>query len=160
VRAVIDRFTGREYACKRLPKAAVFDAAAGEPSADARAAANAAQLDHIKREIGLFTKLRSSLNVAKLEQVYEDRSHVYLVMEMCKGPTLEAKAAAEGGTLPEGTVAGYMRSVVRTIAQVRLPADACATSMGCVSVPFWAQATEVSTMCLLASQCVHQKAPE
>ena len=89
VRAVIDRFDGTEYACKRMPKLAPD--AAGTPAE--RRQANAEQLENIKREIGLFTKLRSSLNVAKLEQVHEDKTHVYLVMEMCRGPSLDQVAA-------------------------------------------------------------------
>lgn len=48
-------------------------------------------------------------------QVYESKENVYLVMEMCRGPTLEQKAA--DGDLKEADVSSYMRSVVRTIAQ-------------------------------------------
>lgn len=47
--------------------------------------------------------------------MYEDKENVYLVMEMCRGPTLEQKARA--ADLKEADVSGYMRSVVRTIAQ-------------------------------------------
>jgi hypothetical protein len=99
VRAVIDRFTGCEYACKRMPKVAPDDVLISSSTAD-RKVANAQQLEHIKREIGLFSKLRSSLNVAKLEQVYEDKTHVYLVMEMCRGPTLAERSADEDLLVP------------------------------------------------------------
>ena len=73
VNVVIDRFTGKEYACKRMPKYA----SRGQKGADGKselneeqlAAADEAQLAHIRREIGLFDRLRSSLNVAKMETV-------------------------------------------------------------------------------------------
>ena len=114
VRVVVDRADGTEYACKRMPKAAPDDCVP-DNTADARAAADDLQLEHIRREIGLFTKLRSSLNVAKLEQVYEDKTHVYLVMEMCRGKTLAQ--VAESADTSEQEVSTYMRSVIRTIAQ-------------------------------------------
>lgn len=54
-------------------------------------------------------------------QVYEDATHVYVVMEMCRGPSLEAQAGS--GDLREADVARYMRSVVRTIVQVHDTGD-------------------------------------
>lgn len=69
VRAVVDRYTGQEYACKCMPKAAPEDTLSPSCSPQETLRANEQQLQHIKREVMLFTKLRSSLNVAKLEQV-------------------------------------------------------------------------------------------
>jgi hypothetical protein len=114
VRAVVDRADGTEFACKCMPKIAPADCVP-DNTPEARTAANELQLEHIRREINLFTRLRSSLNVAKLEQVYEDDSHVYLVMEMCRGKSLSELAEEEN--TPEQDVSTYMRSVVRTIAQ-------------------------------------------
>lgn len=114
-RVVIDRFTGQEYACKKMPKQAPRDLLPDNASADEIAQAGAQQVDHIRREITLFTKLRSSLNVAKLEQVYEDSDNVYLVLEKCDGPTLAE--VSEAGPVTEADVSTYMRSVVRTIVQ-------------------------------------------
>ena len=36
----------------------------------------------------ILRKLRGSLNVATLEDVYEDESHVHIIMELCKGGEL------------------------------------------------------------------------
>lgn len=114
-RVVIDRFTGQEYACKKMPKQVPRDLLPEKASSQEVADADSQQIDHIRREITLFTKLRSSLNVAKLEQVYEDAKNVYLVMEKCDGPTLAE--VSEAGPVHEADVSTYMRSVVRTIVQ-------------------------------------------
>ena len=50
-----------------------------------------------------------------LQQVYEDDTHVYLVMELCKGPGLEHESTSRPHS--EGEVASYVRSIVQTIAQ-------------------------------------------
>lgn len=114
-RMVIDRFTGTEYACKRMPKRAPPSLLPDDATPEQRDDANELQLRHIRREITLFTKLRFSLNVARLEQIYEDATHVYLVMEKCSGPSL-AEVTVDGDC-EEQDVRNYMRSVVRTIVQ-------------------------------------------
>jgi hypothetical protein len=114
VRAVVDRADGTEFACKCMPKIAPADCVPNN-TREALKTANELQLEHIRREISLFTRLRSSLNVAKLEQVYEDDSHVYLVMERCRGKSLAE--ISEEDDVAEQDVSTYMRSVVRTIAQ-------------------------------------------
>eukprot|EP00892_Ulva_mutabilis_P009020 jgi/Ulvmu1/6490/UM003_0123.1 len=114
-RVVIDRFSGTEYACKRMPKQAPSHLLPENATPEQRDEANELQLRHIRREITLFTKLRSSLNVARLEQIYEDATHVYLVMEKCSGPCLAEMSLDSGGE--EQDVRNYMRSVVRTIVQ-------------------------------------------
>lgn len=114
-RVVIDRFSGTEYACKRMPKRAPADLLPDNATKEQRVEADELQLRHIRREITLFSKLRSSLNVARLEQVYEDATHVYLVMEKCSGPSL-AEVTIDGD-IEEQDVRNYMRSVVRTVVQ-------------------------------------------
>ena len=42
----------------------------------------------MKREVEVLRRLRGCLNVASLEAVYEDDSHVHLVLEYCKGGEL------------------------------------------------------------------------
>eukprot|EP00892_Ulva_mutabilis_P009021 jgi/Ulvmu1/6491/UM003_0124.1 len=114
-RVVIDRFTGQEYACKKMPKQVPRDLLPENATSEEKLDADAKQVEHIRREITLFTKLRSSLNVARLEQVYEDSQNVYLVMEKCEGPTLAE--VSDEGPVKEADVSAYMRSVVRTIVQ-------------------------------------------
>lgn len=36
----------------------------------------------------VLTKLKGSLNIVKLEDVYEDEESVFIVMELCKGGEL------------------------------------------------------------------------
>ena len=42
----------------------------------------------VKREVEVLRRLRGCLNVASLEAVFEDDSHVHLVLEYCKGGEL------------------------------------------------------------------------
>jgi hypothetical protein len=44
--------------------------------------------DAIRREVEVMRRLRGCLNVASLEEVYEDDAHVHLVMEACHGGEL------------------------------------------------------------------------
>lgn len=43
----------------------------------------------IKREVTVGRKLVSCLNVAKLEDVYEDAAYVHIITEWCKGGELD-----------------------------------------------------------------------
>ena len=45
-------------------------------------------LDAVRREVDTLRKLRGSLNVASLEDVYEDQTHVHIVTELCAGGEL------------------------------------------------------------------------
>lgn len=45
-------------------------------------------LDAIRQEVEVLRRLRGSLNIATLEDVYEDEEHVHIVMEMCNGGEL------------------------------------------------------------------------
>ena len=84
-------------------------------TAEQKAEANLARMSLIKQQITKFTKLAASLNVSRLEQVYEDRKNVYLVIEKLNGPSVEEMLA--DGALPENDVKHIMRGVVRVLAQ-------------------------------------------
>lgn len=45
-------------------------------------------LDSIRQEVEVLRRLRGSLNVATLTDVYEDDTHVHIIMELCKGGEL------------------------------------------------------------------------
>ena len=45
-------------------------------------------LDAIRQEVEVLRRLRGSLNVATLEDIYEDDIHVYIIMEICQGGEL------------------------------------------------------------------------
>jgi len=48
----------------------------------------AGHMEAVKREVEVLRRLRGCLNVAALEDVYEDDSHVHMVLEYCKGGEL------------------------------------------------------------------------
>ena len=79
VYVVQDKFTCKVFACKSIPKAA------GPQASREKAAAH---ISAIKQEIQVLKQLRGSLNVACLEEVYEDDTHVHLILEYCRGGEL------------------------------------------------------------------------
>ncbi|GAB4824010.1 hypothetical protein N2152v2_011056 [Parachlorella kessleri] len=107
VRLAIHRQSGREFAVKSMPKV-LRDPAASERK-------KASQIAYLKREVEVLLALRGTLNVANLEEVYEDSSHVHLVLELCRGG--ELVACTKGRHYSERTVASFMRAVLRTVAQ-------------------------------------------
>jgi len=38
----------------------------------------------IQREVAVLKRLRGTLNVVRLEEVYEDTLHVHIIMEYCR----------------------------------------------------------------------------
>jgi serine/threonine protein kinase len=74
-----DRFTHKVLACKSISKSA---------GSSATQAKTAEHIEAIKREVRVLQQLRGSLNVACLEEVYEDDTHVHLLLEYCKGGEL------------------------------------------------------------------------
>jgi calcium-dependent protein kinase len=101
------RITGKQYACKSLPKVLTDSSASALKKATHQAA--------IAREVEVLKRLRGNLNVACLEGVYEDATHVHLVMEYCKGGELVHRIGDRHYS--ERTVASFMRAVLRTLAQ-------------------------------------------
>jgi len=104
---VIDHNTGQEWAMKSIPKV-LSDPKLSDRKRD----------DHvnaIKREVDVMHRLRGCLNVASLEEAYEDDTHVHLVMEYCRGGELHHRIGA--AHYSERTVASYLRATLRTVAQ-------------------------------------------
>jgi len=107
VRIVTNKSSKVEYACKSISKTLEIP--------NLPAVKQQQHLDNIKREVSVLRKLRGTLNVIFLEDVYEDDTHVHIVMELCKGGELLQRI---GKTFyGERTVASYMRAVLRTLAQ-------------------------------------------
>ncbi|KAK9837479.1 hypothetical protein WJX81_005438 [Elliptochloris bilobata] len=98
VHVVRERASGQEFACKSIRK-------------DLRENNEAL----VRREVSVLLRLHGALNVANLVAVYEDASSVHLVMELCRGGELLARARSSHYS--ERTVASYMRAVLRTLAQ-------------------------------------------
>ena len=76
---VTDKQTSKTLACKSISKSREAGASSDK---------EAEHIEAIKREILVLKRLRGSLNVACLEEVYEDDTHVHLLMEYCKGGEL------------------------------------------------------------------------
>jgi calcium-dependent protein kinase len=107
---VVDMNTGQEWALKSIPKVLPDD---GSKNVSERK-----RLDHtqaIRREVDVLKRLRGCLNVASLEEVYEDDTHVHIVMEYCSGGELCHRIGA--AHYSERTVASFMRATLRTLAQ-------------------------------------------
>merc|ERR1719321_1734165 len=64
---VTELTTGSQYASKTIPKAKLGSRSARED---------------VKNEVAIMRALRGHANVVNLEDVYEDASHVHLVMEV------------------------------------------------------------------------------
>jgi calcium-dependent protein kinase len=109
VRLVEHRATGATFACKTLPK--VLPEQAGVVSAKK----SADHLSAVKREIEVMRRLRGTLNVARLEQVFEDEENIHIVMEYCRGGELLHTLGQKHYS--EQTVASVMRATLRTLAQ-------------------------------------------
>ena len=106
-RVVIEKHTGIEYACKSIAKTLNIPNVSPQKQAQ--------HIDNIHREIKILTKLRATLSVAHLKGAWEDDGTIHIVLEYCRGGELHHRVGRRSYT--EGTVAGYMRSVLQTIAQ-------------------------------------------
>ncbi|KAL3139963.1 hypothetical protein ABBQ38_004250 [Trebouxia sp. C0009 RCD-2024] len=104
---VQDKLTRKVFACKSITKTLE-----GRGVSECKSAGHIAS---IKREIQVLKKLRGSLNVACLEEVYEDDASVHLVLDYCQGG--ELVHAIGSRHYSERTVASYMRAVLRTLTQ-------------------------------------------
>jgi hypothetical protein len=80
VRVVEELATGAEWALKSIPKV-LNDPKLSETKRKGHAEA-------VKREVEVLRRLRGCLNVAALEDVYEDDGHVHMVLELCRGGEL------------------------------------------------------------------------
>mmetsp|Transcript_3723 Transcript_3723/g.10106 ORF Transcript_3723/g.10106 Transcript_3723/m.10106 type:complete len:957 (-) Transcript_3723:900-3770(-) len=95
--------TQNSYACKTVPKVPK------DPQKTAK------HLENLKREINVLMRLQGSLNIIKLEAVFEDEDSVHIIMENCRGG--ELANAISKRHYSERTAASYIRAVLRTLAQ-------------------------------------------
>ncbi|CAL8463594.1 g3128 [Coccomyxa elongata] len=106
VNRVVHKASGREYACKVLPK----------HLADTRASdqKRAAHPESVRNEVEAMLLLRGTLNVACLEAVYEDKHCVYIVMELCRGGDIFK--AMKTNPSNETMLASIIRAVLQVVA--------------------------------------------
>ena len=110
VYAVTRLSDGAEFAVKIIPKIL------NDPTASERKCA--AQLPSIRQEVEVLLALRGSLNVALLEDVYEDAHNVYMVIELCHGGELLGGSGNKRHfAYSERAIASFLRSILKTIAQ-------------------------------------------
>lgn len=107
VRLVRRRDTGVEFACKSIFKEL--------KAANVSEKQQRHHLEMITREVAVLQKLVGTLNVVRLEDVFEDDERVHIVMEHCRGGELWRRAGLK--SFSEETVAKIMRAVLRTLAQ-------------------------------------------
>lgn len=107
VKVVIEKATGREYACKSIKKQ--LDVPNISPAKLAQ------HLDNIDREAKILKRLRGTLSVVHFRGAWENDTDVHLVMEYCRGGELHHSIGRRVYT--EAMVASYMRSVLHTLAQ-------------------------------------------
>jgi len=107
VKVVVEKSTGQEFACKSIQKNLDIPNISSEKLAQ--------HLDNIDREAKILKKLRGTLSVVHFKGAWEDDFDVHIVMEFCRGGELSHSIGMRMYT--EATVAGYMRSVLHTLAQ-------------------------------------------
>jgi calcium-dependent protein kinase len=103
VHRAVHRHTGAAYAVKVLPKVCGL---------------RGTQLDAIRREVHTWRAAQGSPFVVRLEGVYEDEGHAYLVQELCAGGSLKERlAASDSGVVSEAEAAAIMRGVLDLLAE-------------------------------------------
>ena len=80
VKVVTEKETGKEYACKTICKTLEEQGIGGNKQTR--------HIDNVRREVAVLRRLRGTLNVAQLKQVYEDDTDIHIVMEYCSGGEL------------------------------------------------------------------------
>jgi calcium-dependent protein kinase len=103
VNLCVDRRTGREYACKVLPKVR----GRLTPAKTAK---------KIWQEVELLSRVQSCGNVARLQSVFEDDERVYIVLELCQGGDLE-QLLEDHGPLTERQAALVLYECLKVVAE-------------------------------------------
>ncbi|KAA6418791.1 MAG: calcium-dependent kinase, partial [Trebouxia sp. A1-2] len=107
VKIVIERATGKEFACKTINKRLEEQGVGGRKQER--------HIANVRREIAVLRRLRGTLNVAHFKQAFEDDTDLHIVMEYCQGGELWHRIGNKFYT--ERTVASFMRAVLRTLSQ-------------------------------------------
>eukprot|EP00798_Chlamydomonas_sp_ICE-L_P012361 gene12361-15542_t len=107
VRVAVQITTGNKFACKSIKKKLDIPSVSEDTLRQ--------HIENIKREITVLHRLRGTLNVVHLEEVFEDEDYVHIVMELCSGG--ELAHAIGRRQYSEATAAKYMQGVLRTLAQ-------------------------------------------
>lgn len=93
-----DRETKDALACKSISK---------------RKLRTAVDIEDVRREVAIMSRLPEHANIVKLKATYEDHENVHLVMELCEGGELFDRIVARGHYSERAAA-----NVARTIAEV------------------------------------------
>ncbi|XAR61610.1 Non-specific serine/threonine protein kinase [Bertholletia excelsa] len=91
--------TGREFACKSISR---------------RKLVSDKDIKDVKREIMILQHLSGQPNIVEFKGAYEDRSNLYLVMELCTGGELFDRITAKG-SYSEKQAAKIFRQIVNVV---------------------------------------------
>jgi len=92
--------SGELYACKSISKARLV---------------SAEDIEDIRREIEILHLLSPHRTLADVEEVYEDRENVHIILEYCTGGELFDRIIAKG-TFSEAEAAKFFRQMVEMVA--------------------------------------------
>jgi len=106
VNKVTKKSTGEEFAMKTIPK---------QPPNERESKSPQSYLEKLVSEVRVMQHIGPSLNVVYLYEVFEDESHIHLVMEYCRGGELWARIRT--GKYSEAYAAQIMRSILQVLAQ-------------------------------------------
>lgn len=98
--------SGEEFALKSIPKTPPNERERRNPES---------YLQKIVKEVQVMRHIGPSLDVVYLYDVFEDDTHVHLVLELCTGGELWSRIRT--GTYSEAQAASVMRTIFRVIAQ-------------------------------------------
>uniref|UniRef100_A0A7S0WMQ4 Non-specific serine/threonine protein kinase n=1 Tax=Pyramimonas obovata TaxID=1411642 RepID=A0A7S0WMQ4_9CHLO len=98
--------TGTEYAMKSIPKTPPNKRESKSPNA---------YLQKLENEVKVMQHVGPSLNVVYLYNVFEDDTHIHLVLEYCRGGELWRRI--RNGKYSEAYAAKIIRSILRVVAQ-------------------------------------------
>ena len=79
--ACIDIKSGKEYACKTIPKKKLI---------------SVEDVEDVKREVAIMHHLSEVNNIVKIRKAFEDQTSVHIVMEVCSGGELFDRIVAKG----------------------------------------------------------------
>lgn len=94
-----EKATGRKYACKSIAR---------------RKLTRKKEIEDVRREIMILQHLTGQPNIVEFMGAYEDKQHVHLVMELCRGGELFDRIIAKG-SYSEREAACIFRQIVNVV---------------------------------------------
>ncbi|MCO5547017.1 hypothetical protein L7F22_000457 [Adiantum nelumboides] len=93
------KVTGKRFACKSIPK---------------RKLVNAEDIKDVQREVRILNHLEGIANIVELEDTFEDKIAVHLIMELCTGGELFDRIEAQG-KYTERAAASVFRTIIQIV---------------------------------------------